>query len=209
MDSCKYHPLEASSFHVSECEVDFCGRCVDHSVGEEAHCFHCRSNMEFHMNSDSVEPFWRRLEKAFRYPLNSNAMSMILGMAIFFSVIAAAPLPFFIIIIAMAIATGNLIKYSFMCLTTTADGNMKAPNISDAFAGGLTVLFQLLFMLVIGWLVLYYIAVEINVLLAGVVAFILIISSPAIIISFAHTESVLESINPVTFITLISRIGIP
>lgn len=209
MHACKYHPTTPSIFHCGHCEDVFCHSCVDHSVGGEARCFNCGNFVEYQVTADNVEPFWRRIEKAFRYPLNQNAMMIIVGLSVAATVITQLPLPGLVILILSAIVAGATVNYSFMCLTETSEGNMTAPAIGDAFAGTIGVLWKLFLLVLLAGGGVYAISAYINPMLGIVATLVLFIGIPAVLMGFAHTGSVLQSLNPVNFVGVMTAIGMP
>jgi hypothetical protein len=209
MHACKYHPTTPSIFHCGHCEEVFCHACVDHSVGGEARCFHCGNFVEYQVTADSVEPFWRRIEKAFRYPLNQNAMMIIVGLSVAATVVSQLPLPGLVLLILSAIIAGATVNYSFMCLTQTSEGNLTAPAIGDAFSGTIGVLWKLFLLVLLAGGGVYAISVYINPILGIIATLVLFVGIPAVLMGFAHTGSVLQSLNPVNFIGVMTSIGMP
>jgi len=209
MESCKYHPVTPSTFHCVRCEEEFCDQCVDQSVAGEAKCFHCGSELVFQVTSDNVDPFWRRLEKAFKYPLNVNALTMVVGLSVVTVVVTSLPFQGIITWLFGLFLVGAMVNYSFMCLTSTSEGNMVAPSVGESFQGTISVLFKLLFMVILIALVLYAITAYIHPILGAIASIIVLIGAPAILMGFAHTQSVIESVNPVNFVRIMSTLGLP
>lgn len=209
MESCKYHPDVPPSFQCDHCDANFCTDCVDHSVGNEARCFNCGSMLTIRVTEDSVEPFAKRLEKAFRYPLTSSAMAFVIGLSVFTTILSALPLGFLLKLIAFIVTTGLAINYSFLCLKATAEGEMEPPALGDAIAGSFSILVRLLIMSVVIGGALYSIATKISPVAAMLSGIVLYIGFPAIMMAFAMTDSIFEAINPLTFIRLMATIGVP
>jgi len=208
MESCNYHPLAASNFYCNACAKQYCTDCVDHSVASEARCFLCGGDLAYHVSTANIEPFWRRLEKAFKYPLNTNALTMVFGLAVLSSILTSLPLPGLVLLLLSLIVAGATVNYSFKCLTSTSDGDMTAPNMADAFSGTLGVLWQLLVMTLLVGAVVFILANQVSPWLGMLAGLVVIVGSPAILMCFAHTGSVLESINPLVFLRLIYRVGL-
>lgn len=209
MESCKYHPITPSVFSCSHCNEEFCDSCVDHSVGGEAHCFLCGGHVLYHVTTDNVDPFWRRLEKAFKYPLNANAMMMVIGLSVVSALVAALPLGGFLSFIANLCVAGLTVNYAFLCLTATSEGKMEAPMLADAMAGSIDVLWKLFLMMLFLGLSLYAMAVYISPVLVIVTMVVLYIGLPAILMCFAHSNSVLDAVNPLNFVRLMLTVGVP
>lgn len=209
MAYCKYHPTTASSFYCSHCDSHFCTNCVDHSVGGEARCFCSGQHVNYQVTEDSVEPFWRRLEKAFRYPLYKDAMMMIVGLSVLSAIVTAMPLPGLVILVLWLIIAGASVNYSFMCLTATSEGTMTPPNLADAFAGSLGILLKLFLLFVLAAAAIWAIGARVSPGLAIVAMMIFFVGIPAILMCFAHTDSVLASLNPMNFVGVMTKIGMP
>ena len=209
MESCKYHPDVPSIFTCEVCNTNLCSDCVDHSVANEARCFGCGELLSVRVTADSVEPFAKRLEKAFRYPLTSSAMSFIVGLSVFTTILAALPLGMLLKVLAFIFCTGLAVNYSFLCLKATAEGDMQPPNLGEAIIGSLSILVRLLIMSVVIGATLYGIAVKVSPLLATLITIVLFIGFPAIMMAFAMTDSIFAAINPLTFIRLMATVGVP
>lgn len=209
MDYCKYHPITGATFHCQDCISHLCDKCTDDDPAHRGniHCIICGKALEDLGSANTVIPFWRRLQDAFKYPLNSAAMSLIVGTALL-SAIASA-LFWVIALILFLIASGAMLKYSFRCLEKTADGEMSAPDIPDAYQGGIVLLFQLILMLIIISAAIGITAKFLGITLAGIVGFLAIICFPAMLIRFAMTESFFAALNPVAAFGLILTLGLP
>ncbi|TCS43931.1 hypothetical protein [Reinekea marinisedimentorum] len=209
MESCKFHPVTASNFNCPSCHINFCNSCVDQSLPVEPKCFLCGGDVVHHVTADNIEPFWRRLERAFRYPLNSNALGIIVGLSVASTVLSSLPFAGLIILILNLIVAGATVNYAFMCLKSTAEGNMEAPPIAEAFSGTLQILFRLLGMILLIGLGIYAIGSTLGPGLAMVASVVVMIGLPAILMCFGYTDSILESLNPFTFVRLITTVGLP
>jgi hypothetical protein len=159
--------------------------------------------------ANTVEPFWRRLPEAFKYPLNSSSMSLIVGTSII-SVLATL-MPFLLIlsVLMYLFAAGSILKYSFSCLERTALGEMKAPDVMDAYQGGIKLLFQLVLITIILSAVVGIAGYYLGNAIGGFLLVVVVFSFPAILIRFAQTENMLEAMNPLHALGLIAAIGLP
>ncbi len=209
MDSCKYHPLKPADYHCEQCQISVCDACVDHSIGGEAHCFHCNDLLIRRITEDNIEPFWHRLEKAFKYPLNAHALTMIVGLSVAWLILPALPLPGPGYLILSLVLTGAIVNYNFMCLVETSEGNFEAPPVGMAFQGTFKVLWKLFLMFCLLAAGIHFIGSRTSPMLASVAALVVLIGLPAILIIFAHTRSVLASANPAEFLKVITQIGMP
>ena len=124
---CKYHPIEAATYFCSRCQKYTCDSCSNedtHSGGVS--CFLCSRPLKSLGSAATEEPFWRRLDKSFKYPLNTYALVMIVGVSILSSILAYVPFA----ILWQLMLTGAMVSYCFACLKQTAIGNFTAPDIT-------------------------------------------------------------------------------
>lgn len=211
MDYCKYHPLDGATYYCRHCNIHQCDRCVndDKNKRHTLHCFVCDSVLESLGSANTVTPFWRRLKEAFKYPLNASSMSLIVITSVISVLAMLMPFLFILSIVMYLFAAGAMLKYSFTCLERTAMGEMKAPDVVEAYQGGIKLLLQLILitivMVVFAGLAAYYVGITLGSML-GVIA---LVTFPAVLIRFAQTESMFEALNPVAAIALIAAIGLP
>ncbi len=209
MESCKYHPDRAPDFHCARCEIDLCTDCVDHSVSGQARCFHCGSSLTPRVTAASVEPLSRRLPYAFRYPMTADAMIFIFGLSVVTTFIAVMPSGGLIQFLALLFCSGLAVNYSFLCLKATAAGAMVPPRLQDAASGSLSILIRLFAIFFIIGAFTSFIASHVSPVLAAMIVFILVIGLPAVFMSLAMSDSIIEAVNPVNFIGLMIKTGIP
>lgn len=208
MNHCKYHPLSGATYHCHNCTTFLCDKCVDDSQ-RDRRCFCCSTPLESLGSGNTVPPFWRRLPEAFRYPLNSSSLSLIIGMAVLTFVLSLMPFIAYVTVILYLFAAGSVMKYSFTCLERTALGEMKAPDVMDAYEGGIRLLRQLILMtaLLAGIVIAggYYLGMTVG----GFLLTIVVCAYPAMLIRFAITQSLLSALNPLNALSMITAIGLP
>lgn len=211
MDYCKYHPLAAATYECHNCKIHQCDKCVDDDPKHRGHirCFLCGGALESLGEGNTVEPFWRRLKEAFQYPLNSSAMFLIIGSAVVTVLASLMPFLWLIAFLMYLSAAGAMLKYSFACLERTAMGEMKAPDVIDAYEGGIKLLFQLIFITLIMLAVVAAAAHYLGFAVAGLLGVVAVISYPATLIRLAQTQSVFSALNPLASLAIISAIGLP
>ena len=210
MDTCKYHPLVPTSFHCEVCQQSTCATCVDDvSDHGEPHCVVCGGYLESAANSDNVAPFWRRIEEAFKYPINSEALMMIIGVSIGMAVVSSLPFGGLTLLIITLALYGAMLNYSFMAMTTSSEGDFEPPSAIDALLGGLGLSFKMIFMIILMVVLIFFTAVQIGQLAANFLAILFVVGLPAILITFAHSGSILQALNPLMFVTLMFRVGFP
>ena len=205
---CKYHPVTDASYFCQSCNVCLCDECIDEdNYSKRNLCYMCKNELNVLEKRNNILPFWRRLQESFRYPLNTNSVILIIGLAILSTVLGFIPGLF--AILWFLLMTSALFKYSFSCLNNTSHGDLEGPDISEAFGGGFSLALQLIFMVVVlfvvFWLSLYFLGS----LVASLVGIFLISVFPAIMINFALSESMIDALNPKIVIRLISAVGLP
>ena len=208
MAYCKYHPTRASLNYCRQCDVEVCGACTDKGDdGRDRNCFQCGAQMEQTGVPVDVEPFWRRIDKGLRYPLKTPVMVFI-GVISFLSAVSSY-LPGLIRVFADLALTGTLLRYCFNCLRNTALGNMEAVDITTAFQGGVQLYFRLMGVL----LVVFAAAIAAFTFFGrttGLVFMVLVVMAlPAMIVMYAMSESIADTLNPVKLMQLVFGIGLP
>lgn len=210
MDFCKYHPLEGATHACRQCDIYQCDKCIDEDKHRgDARCFLCGIVLESLGAANTVEPFWRRLPEAFKYPLNASSMSLIVGTAIVSVLATLMPFLLMLSVLMYLFAAGSMLKYSFSCLERTALGEMKAPDVIDAYQGGIKLLFQLVLMVIVISAIVGVVGYYLGNGFGGFLLVIAIVSFPAILIRFAQTESMLEAMNPLSAFSLMAAVGLP
>ena len=207
MDYCHFRPSEPATFFCHQCECYFCDHCVRDSAGiDNAECFLCAQSLESLGAGATLQPFWRRLPEAFRYPINQDALFLIIASVVIPLMVAA--LPIWGLVISLFF-TGAMLKYAFTCLMRTALGNFKPPHVREAYEGSFNLLFKLILIaavlagLVIGGY--FYVGAAVGSMLGAVVLVLL----PAMLIRFAQSESVLDALNPLMAIRIVTTVGLP
>lgn len=205
-DYCHYHPRVGATYACPTCDTTLCDTCTDDSQGWGAErCFHCADKVTSLGASNSAEPFWRRLQQAFRYPLTTQCLVLITGVSLLTSVLAYLPFAF----VVYLMVTGAMMRYSFACLEQTANGKMSAPDITLAYEGGVSLLFQLLILLVVMAATVFGVHALLGANMARLVGVLLVLGFPAIIILFALNQSLTAAINPFNILQLVLAIGLP
>ncbi|KAA3640228.1 MAG: hypothetical protein DWP95_08995 [Proteobacteria bacterium] len=202
---CQYHPLIPATYFCTECETSFCDDCVDDSgYNPVARCFQCNHTLDT-LGPGNIEPFWRRLQQSFRYPLATQSLVFILILSVLCSIALYIP---FAILIYLALF-GSVFKYCLSCLSHTAEGFMTPPDITEAYEGGFRKMLVLIVMLFLTGLVINLANSYLGSAIGGIVALMVTLSFPAIIINYAISDSMIESLNPSNIFNLIHSIGLP
>ncbi len=207
MDYCKYHPVQAATYHCTDCSIYTCDSCINDGKNqryEGGRCFTCGEELECQGARNTAIPFWRRLPESFRYPLKSNAIILIIGISIVSAIVSSLP---FGLILTIAVE-GIFIKYCFTCLNNTSDGNFLPPKIERAYEGAFSIALMLVGLVISAFSIVFLIAKFTNPAFANFIAVIMIISSPAVIIVYAITDDIKTAVNPLSILRLMLNIGL-
>ena len=208
MEYCQYHPLIPATWYCQSCDVCHCDDCVD--MDQEpgaARCFVCDNSVQNLGAQFNAEPFWRRLQAAFRYPLCGNGLAVCAVAALLTSLVAY--LPSVIGLFAYLLVFGSFMKYCFACLEETAGGKLMPPDIQSVYEGGFRLALQLIAMVVILGVAAVASYHYLGITIGGIVAVMIVLSLPAILINFALSERLLSALNPIHSLSLITTIGLP
>ncbi len=207
MKYCKYHPTEAATWYCTHCDSRVCDTCtLESERGEDRYCCKCGATLESLGSAYTAEPFWERLSETFRYPLTVPVMTLIVVLSAISGVLFFVPI---VGAVAGLISAGILTKYSFQCLEETAAGNMSPPDLSEAFSGGIVIIFKMIGLIILitagGIGSYHYLGAGITGLLGALV----VLSIPAFLINFALTDRVLASFAPQNILRIVSAVGLP
>ena len=210
MKYCKYHPLAPATYNCLQCHTPTCDDCIDDGVrGDKHKCIMCERDLDSLGASFTTEPFWRRLQESFRYPLNGNALTLIVGVSIISAILGAISFLFIVSIILYLLVMGAMMKYCFSCLEHTAMGSMVPPDITVAYSGGMRVLVHLVIMIVAVSAAVITVAHYLGPEIAGLLGFIILLGVPAILINYALSESLASALNLLSMLRLMLIIGLP
>lgn len=211
MNYCKYHPLSSSPWFCSYCEISVCKQCVDGGKhGDQFNCVLCGRGLDAQaVASEACVPFWRRLQESFRYPLNTNSLTLIIGFGLVSAIMESAALFFIAAVGIYLMMLSAMLKYCFSCLEHTSLGDMQAPDITEAYGGGFQTLGHLFLMIVFLGAVVMIVAHVFGEALAGLAAMILAMGFPAVLINYALSGSLLSAVNLGSMFRLIGTIGLP
>jgi len=204
MDHCKYHPLKASTYHCPSCKLSVCDSCVDES-DEDIRCVRCGERLDSLGAGANIEPFWRRLDLAFRYPMNAQVLMLILGASLLSAV--GAFIGGLIGFILSLLVAGVTTKFSFLCLQQTADGSMKAPIVTEAYSGGVKMIIHIIAIFLAIGLMMFAISKTFGDFITTAFAMFWLFSLPAVFINYARFESIGAAINPIELIKLVCKLG--
>lgn len=205
MNHCQFHPLDAATWHCPHCFYNLCDHCIDESRPSQCRCLSCENEVNSLGSAHSAIPFWRNLEASFRYPMTGGAITLIVGIAFLYAILPGNVVGFLLELVL----TGVMFSYSFHCLRETAHGNTRAPSVNNIKGNGIDIVVRL-FLLIAAMILLSGVASELFGAGVGILTeIIFFFATPAIIINFAISESILSAINPRRNLEMISAIGAP
>lgn len=206
MHYCKYHPTKSATYHCENCHMYVCDLCVDDNPATNTvKCLLCGNPVDSLGARYNAEPFWRRLQASFHYPLNTETSIFVIGIAILFTL--ASFFPFTVLWYLLLI--GAFMKYCFCCLEKTSTGLFKSPDITAAYGGGIILAVQLVLIVVFISAFLFLTNMWLGKGVATFIGGLIVFCIPAMLINFALTESMLEALNPLKMLYLIAAIGFP
>ena len=209
---CKYHPTRPAHWHCDKCDTARCPECVEardmggHHQGEKLHmCPNCNLPVQWLGVENIIDPFWKRLPRFFLYPFFIRPLLLMLGLS---AVAALLTGPGIISLLALVAIWGVAFKYAYAILQSTASGNLTAPKLD---AQTLYENFAPVAKQVGIYVAIFFMAgiMFAKLGMAGGILFIILttVFLPAMIILLVTTESLIQAINPVMFISLAVRIG--
>jgi tetratricopeptide (TPR) repeat protein len=205
---CVYHPGKKAWCYCGKCGSYYCADCsrrVRSVYGKEKVFFFCpKCNIPAEMLSAGsfVDPFWKRLPRFFAYPFQLRPLGFILILPLIAVILHGIPLlPFFLSVIQL--------KYCFDVLNSTANGCLKAPEVSYSFdVEDIRMVFKLGSLITIYGAIMGLIFFEFG-KGAGVLCLcFLLLLMPAMIIALATSKSLLTALNPFSYVTFATRIGV-
>ncbi len=205
MSYCKYHPLESASYYCENCAIHTCENCINDESRRLTRCIRCDNELTYLGAVHTATPFWRRLKESFHYPLNKETL-IFLGVISALSVVSGSS---FILLPLYLLITGAFFKYCFSCLSKTAHGDLSAPDITEAYEGGLILLGKILVIIAISMGMVIGSFATFGYAESGIISTLAIIALPAIFINLALSDDLIMAINPLRVLSTIISIGLP
>ncbi|MCP5335077.1 MAG: DUF4013 domain-containing protein [Oceanospirillaceae bacterium] len=207
MEYCKYHPLKPATWQCTLCATHACDVCCDESpYKDEGRCLRCGGRLESLGAAYTVEPFWHNLKEIFRYPLSPQVLVLIVLVSAIDAVLSFLPI---MSVVGALMAAGIFTKYSFQCLQKTAEGEMVAPDITDAYRGGIILVLKLVLLAFVILLVGGFLIPFIGVGLVSLLAMLVLFAVPAFLINYALTQSIVRSLRPASILSIVMAVGMP
>jgi tetratricopeptide (TPR) repeat protein len=209
---CQYHPTTPAHWYCETCNRLLCPRCVEaremggYHQGQKLHmCPNCNRQVQWLGVSNIIDPFWKRIPRFFLYPLTPRPLILTFILSI---VTALFLRPGLIGLIAQAGIWGVTFKYAYAILQNTASGNLTTPKLDSK------TLFENIGPVAkqIGiYLALFFAGAFVFTRLGMAVGLLFVVAAtlflPSMIILLVTTESLIQAINPMMFVTLAFRIG--
>ncbi len=152
-----------------------------------------------------IQPFWLRIPSFFAYPSQKSVLMVMIGFSVL-QIFTFIPGVDWIVALLLWLAA---YKYSYEVLVHTAEGHLDPPE--SRYMAGTDSMGLRQFLLVIGMMLMVqgvWWFTE-SMIISGVFALCLLLAFPAAIITLGMTRSLFAALNPITWISLISRIGGP
>lgn len=208
--NCTFHHSRAAHFQCHECGTAFCEECISVRKTEgfsgkslDYFCPACNIPAEMMSLSNIIEPFWNKLGSFFLYPFQLTPLILIIVLA---ALGTFFPSNIFVNLFVWVVMT----KYAYATLIETGQGSLKAPLLTWALINEdvLQVFKQYLIFAVVGFCTMFVFQKG-GVIAGGGVLMVIILAMPAILMLLVATNSVLHALNPMLFIGIMSRIGLP
>jgi tetratricopeptide (TPR) repeat protein len=210
--ACDRHPTQPAWWFCPKCHKSLCPQCVSKRYGgylQDQVCYFCsKCNVEVkNLELSQVIPaFWTRLHKFFIYPLASvQSFGMIIVLSLLSTFLGQFGL---FSLIFQFLLWSVMVKYSFECLKSTAKGRFKPPALTDdVLVENYSIVFkQILLFLALSLIFIFFVSGTGTLFMALYLLF-CGIGLPAMLIILIINENVLQAMNPIMIIGMISRIG--
>jgi tetratricopeptide (TPR) repeat protein len=154
---------------------------------------------------DRIPPIWERLPQVFAYPLKSASLAALGLYGILFSVGIVIPVIGLLFLLG---AWVGLYKFAYDVLEATARGREEPPDVQSGTTSWVLVKTFVLFF-VLGFAVALIGGVTESLFLMAIVALFVVAALPAAIIILAMTNSLLNALNPLTWVGIMRVVGLP
>ncbi|MDA8126830.1 MAG: tetratricopeptide repeat protein [Deltaproteobacteria bacterium] len=209
---CFHHPARLAHWTCPKCATAYCPDCIlKRDKGGFPRpdfvymCPKCIMPAVWIGAENLIEPFWTRLRSIFLYPFSLWPLILMAILALVDSLFVGRSL--FGLLVSVAI-WAVLIKYSYAILVRTAHGGMTPPRLAaETLSTDLQDVFKQYGLFVILGFVGYNVVRYLGPLMLIPFGIFVFICMPAMIITLAATNSLLQAVNPVTTARLISRLG--
>ena len=210
--TCDRHPTQPAWWHCPRCRKSLCPQCVSKRYGgylqdqTSYFCSKCNVEVKNHELSQVIPPFWSRLHKFFIYPLASvQSVGLIVALSLLSTFFSK---PGLLSLLVQILLWCVMVKYSFECLKTSAEGRFKPPALSDkVLVENYGIVFkQIALFIALGLFFIFFVSrtspifIALYFLLCG-------IGLPAMLIILIINDDLGQALNPIMVVGMISRIG--
>jgi len=159
-----------------------------------------------HDLSQVIPPFWTRLHKFFLYPLSSvQSIGLIAALSVLSTFFSN---PGLFTLIFQFVVWSLMVKYSFECLKYSAEGRFQPPPLSGkVLFENFSIVFKQIALFFALFLFFSFFVVKGGPVFMGLFVLFCAIGLPAMLIILVINESVVQALNPVMVLGIISRIG--
>lgn len=148
----------------------------------------------------TIDPFWAKLSKLYRYPLTTDGAIALVGLGLINAV-------FYGSLIAIVFTTAAITLYSFTCLHQTANGDFEAPGIEGFISESVGPLVSVIFIMCAALLCIEFINQYLGIGFAVLVTTLFLIALPASIIVIAVEGSLIDALDPSKLMSVIQSTG--
>ena len=206
---CTLHRSETAHFECYECGSAFCENCISLRETEgfsglqtDYFCPCCNVPAETLSLGNIIEPFSNRLTSFFLYPFQLTPLLLTLILACLGALFPSS-------ILATLFVWVVMMKYAYETLTTTAQGGLRAPDVTWALINqDVELVFKQFIIFAIVGACSTFIFAHTGYLGFYVFNAAVILALPAIIMLLVATESIVQAINPLALYGIITRIGL-
>ena len=209
---CTYHPTDTAHWYCEKCNKALCPQCVDaremggYHQGEKLHmCPNCNIPLQWMGVENIIDPFWKRMPQFFLYPFSIRPLILMIGLSFLSSFLM---IPGVIGLLSTLALWGVTFKYAYAILQSTASGGLTAPKLNtQTLSENIGPVIKQIGLYVAIFFSAGIVFAKLGLVVGGLFLFFAMLFLPAMIILLVTTESLLQAINPMMFVTLASRIG--
>lgn len=221
--NCKYHPSTPARWGCQHCQISFCPGCVTESgSGHAPECPVCKRQLQSLGSENLITPFWSRLREFFIYPANPGTLLLIAALSAITFLIGLVPAAWSVafeisiwqielIYVFLFPFIVTFLNYAYNVLEDTAHGHLKPVEITTErlFGNSIVVFELLLLMLFLTQLIPIAARSILNEPGYHTAVVLTSLATPAVIMVLAIEKKFSSAINPVTVLSVITRIGMP
>lgn len=209
---CQCHATRTAYWYCDRCMRALCPQCVDAGDmeglyrDEKGHmCSNCDSPLQWLGEGTVITPFWQRTQQFFLYPISLHPFLLMIVLAVMAALLEG---PGIIGLLINAVIWGISLTYAYAVLLKTAGGDFCVPRLSGETLrhnfGSVLKQFGIFFFV--------FFAAVISVRILGHLAgtlfiFFFVMFLPSMIMLLVTTNSLIQALNPIMFVTLAFRIG--